>query len=125
MRSIILALALLVTMPSAALAQSRRPLKTDDIFAFKNVGDPQVSPEGKWVAYTVPRRTRRTTSPTPTSTWCRSPAAPALRLTASEKSESSPRWSPDGRWLAFLSGRDGKKTQVWLLDRRGRRGGAS
>src|SRR4029453_1825213 len=35
------------------------------------------------------------------------------------KPETSPRWSPDGRYLAFLSARDGKKTQVYLLDRRG------
>ena len=53
MRSIILAFALLVTIPSAAPAQSRRPLKTDDIFAFKNVDNPRLSPDGAWIAYTV------------------------------------------------------------------------
>src|SRR5581483_10839798 len=37
----------------------------------------------------------------------------------SKKPETSPRWSPDGRYLAFLSSRDGNKTQVYLLDRRG------
>src|SRR5262249_5584913 len=42
-----------------------------------------------------------------------------VRLTSSKKPETSPRWSPDGRYIAFLSGRDGKKTQVYLLDRRG------
>ena len=41
----------------------------------------------------------------------------------SKKAEKSPRWSPDGKWLAFLSGREGKKTQVWLHEPRGRRGG--
>jgi hypothetical protein len=34
-------------------AQERRPLKVDDIFALKSVGDPQISPDGAWVAYTV------------------------------------------------------------------------
>jgi dipeptidyl aminopeptidase/acylaminoacyl peptidase len=44
----------------------------------------------------------------------------AVRLTASPKPDTRPRWSPDGRYLAFLSKRDGKKkTQVWLIDRRG------
>ena len=39
----------------------------------------------------------------------------ALRLTASPKAETTPRFSPDGKYLAFLSGREGKKTQVYLL----------
>ena len=43
----------------------------------------------------------------------------ALRLTASPKAERTPRWSPDGKYLAFLSGREGKKTQVFLLPRGG------
>ena len=34
-------------------AQSRRPLQPDDIFALKTVGDPRISPDGAWVAYTV------------------------------------------------------------------------
>src|SRR5262249_29177409 len=42
-----------------------------------------------------------------------------VKLTSSKKPETSPRWSPDGRYLAFLSSRDGRKTQVYLLDRRG------
>ena len=44
---------------------------------------------------------------------------PALRLTTSRKPETKPRWSPDGRHLAFLSCRRSRKTQVWILDRRG------
>src|SRR4051812_43411239 len=34
-------------------AQQRRPLQPDDIFALKTVGDPRISPDGAWVAYTV------------------------------------------------------------------------
>ncbi|MFH1574846.1 MAG: hypothetical protein ABIG68_12745, partial [Acidobacteriota bacterium] len=39
--------------PALLCAQETRPLKVEDIFAFKNVGDPRISPDGKWVAYTV------------------------------------------------------------------------
>ncbi|MCA1652212.1 MAG: hypothetical protein LC753_18785 [Acidobacteria bacterium] len=53
MRGFIFTVALLVTVPSIAPAQPLRPLKVDDIFAFKNVGDPRVSPDGAWIAYTV------------------------------------------------------------------------
>ncbi len=39
---------------SLAVAQTaRRPLKLDDMSRFRNVSDPQISPDGKWVAYVV------------------------------------------------------------------------
>ncbi|HEY4588304.1 MAG TPA: S9 family peptidase, partial [Thermoanaerobaculia bacterium] len=46
-----LALAALSTAP--LLAEGSRPLKADDIFALKTVADPQISPDGAWVSYTV------------------------------------------------------------------------
>ena len=109
----------LLALPARAADPTPRLLRTEDVFALKTVQDPQVSPEGTWVAYTVrsmdPKEDNRDTD-----IWMVPFAGgDAIRLTASEKSESRPRFSPDGRWLAFLSGRDGGKTQVWLLDRRG------
>ena len=41
-----------VTWPEHAPAAQRR-LTVDDLFALESVGDPVISPEGKWVAYTV------------------------------------------------------------------------
>lgn len=110
-----LALALLA-VPAAAQS---RPLRVDDVFRLKDVGDPQVSPEGKWVAFTVSTMDPKKDE-TDTDVWLAPLAGgAALRLTTSEKSESTPRFSPDGRYIAFLSGREGKKTQVWLLNRTG------
>jgi hypothetical protein len=40
-------------------AQSRRPLQPDDIFELKTVGDPRISPDGAWVAYTVTQMDRK------------------------------------------------------------------
>ena len=119
MRSITLALALLVTMPSDAPAQPRRPLKADDIFTFKNVGDPRLSPDGAWIAYTVSQMDQKKDASDTDIYMVPVAGGDPIRVTTSEKSESSPRWSPDNKYLAFLSGRDDKKTQVWLLDRRG------
>jgi dipeptidyl aminopeptidase/acylaminoacyl peptidase len=100
-------------------AQARRPLQPDDIFALKSVGDPRISPDGAWVAYTVTSLDKKEdSSDTDVYMVAASGGAP-VRLTSSKKPENGPRWSPDGRYLAFISARDGKKPQVFLLDRRG------
>jgi dipeptidyl aminopeptidase/acylaminoacyl peptidase len=113
-----LALTALLTFPLAA-ESTRRPLKVDDIFALKTVGDPQISPDGSWVAYTVRWLDPKEDSADTDIYMVPFAGGPPLRLTSSPKAESHPRFSPDGRYLAFLSGREGKKAQVWLLDRRG------
>src|SRR6185503_3387898 len=100
-------------------AQERRTLEPSDIFELKTVGDPRISPDGAWVAYTVSSLDKKEDNSDTDVYMAPTSGGPAVRLTSSKKPETSPRWSPDGRYLAFLSSRDGKKTQVYLLDRRG------
>jgi dipeptidyl aminopeptidase/acylaminoacyl peptidase len=100
---------------------SRRALKLDDIDGFHDVRDPQISPDGKWVAYTL-SSVDVAGDKTDTDVWMASwDGSRQVRLTSSPENENAPRWSPDGRYLSFLSGRPGKAkgTQVWLLDRMG------
>jgi len=88
---------------------------------FHDVRDAQISPDGKWVAYTV-NTVDAAADKSDTDVWITSwDGKQQLRMTTSTESESSPRWSPDGRWLSFLSSRPGKAkgNQVWLLDRNG------
>jgi dipeptidyl aminopeptidase/acylaminoacyl peptidase len=113
------AFAAILLAATALSAQEPRPLKVDDIFAFRNVGDPRLSPDGQWVAYTVSQMNVKEDNSDTDIYMVATAGGDPIRLTSSPKSESSPRWSPDGRYLAFLSSRDSKKTQVWLLDRRG------
>ncbi|HEX7049706.1 MAG TPA: S9 family peptidase [Longimicrobiales bacterium] len=103
--------------PSRAARQ--RLLEVDDLFRFRRVGSPVISPDGEWVAYTVTTVLEKEDA-TRTRIWM-APAAggEALPLTAAGVSSSSPKWSPDGRFLGFLSARDDGETQVWVLDRRG------
>ena len=114
----------LVAGPAAAQT-SKRPIGLDDLAKLKTVGDPQVSPDGKWVAYTVgavdAEKDKRDTD-----LWMASwDGTQQIRLTATtDGSESAPRWSPDNKYLAFLTSRgdeDQKKrgSQVWLLNRLG------
>jgi dipeptidyl aminopeptidase/acylaminoacyl peptidase len=100
-------------------AQTRRPLEPSDIFELKTVGDPRISPDGAWVAYTVSSLDKKEDNSDTDIYMVPTAGGSPVKLTSSKKPETSPRWSPDGRYLAFLSARDGKKTQVLLLDRRG------
>jgi dipeptidyl aminopeptidase/acylaminoacyl peptidase len=115
---------LLVTLAlaGALLAQAtRHPLKLDDIARLRDVRDPQVSPDGQWVAYVV-STTDTKEDKSNSHIWMVSFDGKSDRqITFSQDSESSPRWSPDGNYLSFTSSRPGKAkgSQVWLLDRKG------
>jgi dipeptidyl aminopeptidase/acylaminoacyl peptidase len=102
-----------------------RPLVLDDLAKLRRVADPQVSPDGKWVAYTV-ETTDVEKDKHDTDLWMVSwDGSAQLRLTStSDADERMPRWSPDNRYLAFLASRgdaEHKKlgSQVWLLNRGG------
>ncbi len=113
-------LAALVLCAPAQAQTAKRPLKVDDFARVKNVGDPQLSPDGQWVAYTV-GTTDLGKDTNDTDVWMVSwDGTTNLRLTSTPDAESSPRWSPDGKYLSFTSSRqEGRGAQVWLLDRRG------
>jgi dipeptidyl aminopeptidase/acylaminoacyl peptidase len=96
-----------------------RPITIDDLFKIQSVSDPQVSPDGQWVAYAV-EKTLAKEDKTETRIWMVPiSGGEALPLTAEGVSSSHARWSADGKHLAFLSARGGGKTQVWLLNRQG------
>ncbi len=113
--------ALLLTASLLAAQAQKRLLKLEDMHSFHDVRDPQISTDGKWVAYTV-SSVDVAADKSDTDVWMVSwDGAQDLRLTTSPEAENAPRWSPDGRYLSFLSSRPGKAkgNQVWLLDRSG------
>src|SRR5712692_3178847 len=110
--------------PPAAASQAARTLTPDDLFAIRSVGDPQLSPEGKWIAYTVSALSADKDK-AETQIWMIAvEGGDAIPMTATGYSASRPRWSPDGKYLTFLAskGGDEEKAQVWALNRSGGEG---
>ena len=110
---------LLIASFGAASEAQQRPLKVDDLFALKAVGGATLSPDGAQVAYTVRSMNLEKDKSDADIYLIPIAGGDAVRLTTSDKAETSPKFSPDGKWLGFISGREGDKSQVWLLPRSG------
>lgn len=108
-------IALAIASQAAAYAQNgaKHAITFDDMMRMHRIGEAQVSPDGKWVAYTLAtpdfdaNRNASNVWMVPTA------GGEALQLTQSGH-DSSPVWSPDGKTIAFLSSRSGE-SQVYLL----------
>lgn len=102
-----------------AVKSAQRNLTVDDYFRIKEVSDPQISPEGNWVASVV-KTAKLEEDKNEERIWMvSSEGGEAIPLTAENVSSNHPRWSPDGKYLAFLSEREEGQKQAWLLNRLG------
>jgi dipeptidyl aminopeptidase/acylaminoacyl peptidase len=121
-RIIVVALLLAPMVIASPAWSQQRPIVPQDLYRLKGVSDPQISPDGAIVAFTVTETDRQANrrhsdiwlAPTDGS---RAPR----QITGGVPSSNSPRWSPDGHSIAFLSSRpasqDDKlpKKQVFVL----------
>jgi dipeptidyl aminopeptidase/acylaminoacyl peptidase len=110
----------LIVCGAFAQAQTKPGITAEDYLSFEFISDPQISPDGQWVAYTVATIDQKANKRV-SRIWIASVDGthPTVPFTGDSTSSTSPRWSPDGRFLAFLSARDGGRTQIWLLSRNG------
>jgi Tol biopolymer transport system component len=112
-RTRFIALLLLLCLPSAAAAQ--KVPTVDDLLNVKSAGGTQISPDGKWVAYTVAEADFKQNAFI-TQIWLANvDSGRSVQLTRGEKSSTSAQWSPDSQWLAFSSQRVGDKSQIFVL----------
>ena len=108
-------LVLVTVVTSAANGPTRVPT-LDDLLTLKTVGATQISPDGKWVAYTVGYSDFKQDAFV-THIWLADAASgKSFQLTRGDKSATAPRWSPNGKWLAFLSNRVEDKNQIFIID---------
>jgi dipeptidyl aminopeptidase/acylaminoacyl peptidase len=97
-------------------------LTLDDLMALKSVADPQISPQGDWIAYTVDAVDLEVDESSTQIFMVSTDGSEVVQLTSSDYSASTPRWSPDGRHLGFLAAKGADEeaiTQVWTLGLRG------
>jgi dipeptidyl aminopeptidase/acylaminoacyl peptidase len=96
-------------------------MKVEDLLSLRIASDPQISPDGAWIAFTV-QHCNAEDNTTGSATWLVSStagkAAQPRQLTSGTYHDTMPRWSPDGQTLAFLSDRAGTP-QIFLLPMNG------
>jgi Tol biopolymer transport system component len=115
-----MALPSLLLALAAAAAPAGRPIGPDDLFTIKNLAGPRLSPDGRFVAYTVQSYVAKSDESDTDIYMSPIEGGEPVRLATTSKDETEPRFSPDGRYIAFLTEReDDEETQVYLLDRRG------
>jgi dipeptidyl aminopeptidase/acylaminoacyl peptidase len=116
-RFLILFLAL-ITFLSSAFAQAKHPFTFEDMMKLKRVGEPEVSPDGKWVIFSVVDVSLEANTKTP-HIWIVPTAGGGSnekeREIIADQDADRPRWSPDGKRFAFLSTKEGG-SQVWVAD---------
>jgi dipeptidyl aminopeptidase/acylaminoacyl peptidase len=109
-------LALAVTLFIATIAFGQHAMRFEDLASFHRIGAPQLSPDGRWLAYDVSTPDLAANkSFSGVYVMPSSGGAPKL-ISDAKHQDNGPSWSPDGKTIAYLSNRDGGAHQVYLYD---------
>ena len=115
--NLLMALASLLCAFLAISAQTSKHVPSiDELLTLKTVGGVQISPDGKYIAYTVAYGDFKQDAFVNQIWLAEVTTGRTFQLTRGDKSSDSPRWSPDGSWLAFLSGRFEDKNQIFVIN---------
>src|SRR5947209_5915144 len=110
-------LAVLLLLCACAAAQSKHPFTFEDMMALKRIGEPVVSPDGRWVLFSVVDVDLKANTRKP-HIWIApldSSRGAVHQLTNDAAGEDRPRWAPDGRRFAYLSAKSGSG-QIWIAE---------
>ena len=110
------AFVILFSLASFASAQTKRPMTFEDMMQMRRLGDTDVSPDGKWLLYSVTDVDLAANTRIP-KLWLQLVAGgePKL-LSGTEAGDSNARFSHDGQRILFLSSRGNQSQQLWLED---------
>jgi len=110
-----LLLVAMLLVAAGPAAQSTRVPTIDDLLSVTSVGGVQISPDGKWVAYTV-TETDFAQDAYVSHLWLANPATGRrFQVTRGDKGVGAAQWSPDGAWLTFTSGRVADRNQIFAI----------
>lgn len=116
MRYLASALLIALALSCAVFAQQTpQQLTINELLKIRRVGDPQLSPDGRTVAYTITDVDKAANRGTTHIYLMPTAGGEPKMLATGERSSGSPRWSPDSRRLAFVSTREGTP-QIWTID---------
>lgn len=101
-RLLIFAVFILVALPLAA----KHTPTFEETISLKGVGNPRISPDGRFVAYTVSHADWKENAYVVHLWLADTRTGRTFQLTRGKKSSSSAKWSPDGKWLAFITERE-------------------
>lgn len=95
----------------------KRPIRADDLLRMRFVSDPQISPDGTRVLFSV--RETNEKNKTFSRLFLSELNGDTEPWTQGEAGASQGRWSPDGRAIAFVSSREEKRPQIFLISASG------
>lgn len=108
---------LVLAIATSPVAAQKNP-SFEEVISLRNAGSPQISPDGKHVAFTV-TSTDWKANGYDTEIWLSKNGGEPFQLTRTAGgSSSSPKWSPDGKWIAFTAKR-GERTQIYIINPEG------
>jgi dipeptidyl aminopeptidase/acylaminoacyl peptidase len=106
--------------PAAQTQQPKRPMTFEDLMQMKRLGETAVSPDGKWLAYSVTTVDLKQNTKT-AELWLQAIAPSSdkssepFKLAIGQPGDSGVQFSADGKRILFLSSREGGQ-QVWVAD---------
>lgn len=117
-RILLASLAVALSAPSAFASTQAEggPLQAADVFSLEMASDPQISPNGRWVAYQR-RSNDIMTDQTRSAIWTVPYDGGSNRPLVTGAGEySSPRWSPDSSQIVFIANENGESQlrKVWV-----------
>src|SRR6185503_17474948 len=109
-----------------AHAADKQPLTHESMWLMKRVGAPAISPDGKWVVFSVTEPSYDSKEQVadlwiapadPSTALGAGSSAKPRKLTGTKAGESGPSWAPDSRRVAFAAKRDSdEQNQIYILD---------